>query len=398
LDLGSATANRGISWGGEGSNFANIWTKHSSSNLVLATGLYPPLNSTGFSSSYADAKLGKAAIELGAFTDPGDIIFYNDPASNVPVGQAFSPTESMRIKSNGNVGIGINNPSSKFQVENNLAQSIRFKNLYFSNTLEVASSFARSGIFNNAEYLRENGSNVWKLRNIGANDAAGMLFDNNGVIKFISVLSSGLVDRSLTHPDFASNTKMTILPSGNVGIGIVNPQTRLHVNSDLRLGGEYNTSSTLSFSPSQRIIWSVLNGQYASMAFDASEIVFHKNTTGGVTIGNVPIPTGYRLAVDGNVIAEKVKVKNSNAWPDFVFRKDYQLTSLSEIEKYVNENSHLPEMPSAAEVEKDGQDLGEMNRLLLKKVEELTLYLIEQNKHIEKQSKDILELKSLIKK
>jgi hypothetical protein len=129
-------------------------------------------------------------------------------------------------------------------------------------------------------------------------------------------------------------------------------------------------------------------------------LALYSNPEGNIGMGTAIIPTGYKLAVAGNIIADKIKVKKSTngTWPDFVFRKDYQLLSLSEIEKYVNENSHLPEIPSAAEVEKDGQDLGEMNRLLLKKVEELTLYLIEQNKHIEKQSKDILELKSLIKK
>jgi hypothetical protein len=107
------------------------------------------------------------------------------------------------------------------------------------------------------------------------------------------------------------------------------------------------------------------------------------NNLGQVGIGTTTIPTDYRLAVAGNVIAEKIKVKKqSSGWPDFVFSPNYKLPSLTEVEAFVRQNSHLPEIPSANEIEKDGQDLGEMNRLLLKKVEELTLYLIEQSKEI----------------
>ena len=67
-------------------------------------------------------------------------------------------------------------------------------------------------------------------------------------------------------------------------------------------------------------------------------------------------------------------------WPDYVFEKEYPLPDLLDVESFITENKHLPEIPSATEIEKDGQDLGEMNRLLLQKVEELTLYLIEMKK------------------
>lgn len=104
---------------------------------------------------------------------------------------------------------------------------------------------------------------------------------------------------------------------------------------------------------------------------------------GNVTIGTTTIPAGYKMAVAGNMIAEKVKVrKQSSGWPDYVFSPTYKLPGLEEVEKFTKENSHLPEIPSAKEIEKEGQELGEMNRLLLKKVEELTLYMIEQNKEI----------------
>ncbi|PRD44961.1 hypothetical protein C5745_18830 [Sphingobacterium haloxyli] len=89
-----------------------------------------------------------------------------------------------------------------------------------------------------------------------------------------------------------------------------------------------------------------------------------------------------KLSVNGNIRAREIKVEIAN-WPDYVFRKDYELKPLSEVERYINENGHLPEIPKAEDVENEGVSLGEMNKLLLKKVEELTLHLIEKEKNIE---------------
>ncbi|UTW63056.1 hypothetical protein KFE98_02560 [bacterium SCSIO 12741] len=91
----------------------------------------------------------------------------------------------------------------------------------------------------------------------------------------------------------------------------------------------------------------------------------------------------YMLAVDGHLIAELVRVKLHGDWPDFVFAKDYERLSLSELEDYIETNQHLPGIPNSDCVEEQGIDLGEMNRLLLQKIEELTLYMIEQEKEIE---------------
>jgi hypothetical protein len=78
--------------------------------------------------------------------------------------------------------------------------------------------------------------------------------------------------------------------------------------------------------------------------------------------------------------------------PDYVFEKNYNLRPLAEVENYINQNKHLPEVPAAKEMEANGVNLGEMNMLLLKKVEELTLYVIELKKENEKQQLEIQKL------
>lgn len=94
------------------------------------------------------------------------------------------------------------------------------------------------------------------------------------------------------------------------------------------------------------------------------------------------------LAVDGYAIFTKATVKLSSAWPDYVFDPTYNLTSLDSLEQFIQLNKRLPEIPSATDVEKDGIDLGGTQALLLKKIEELTLIVIEQNKRIEGLEKD----------
>lgn len=90
--------------------------------------------------------------------------------------------------------------------------------------------------------------------------------------------------------------------------------------------------------------------------------------------------TGYQLSVKGKIISEEIKVALSTSWPDYVFGDNYHLTPLEDLEKQIRANKHLPNIPAAAEAEKDGIFLGDMNKRLLEKVEELTLYIIELNK------------------
>ncbi len=111
--------------------------------------------------------------------------------------------------------------------------------------------------------------------------------------------------------------------------------------------------------------------------------------------GNLMLGTishrGHRLAVDGSIRATEIKIE-ATSWPDYVFKKDYSLPTLEETAQFIAENGHLPEIPKAADVEEDGVSLGEMNKLLLKKIEELTLHLIEQQKENRDHKKRIMNL------
>ncbi|GAB1857705.1 hypothetical protein MHTCC0001_25420 [Flavobacteriaceae bacterium MHTCC 0001] len=116
--------------------------------------------------------------------------------------------------------------------------------------------------------------------------------------------------------------------------------------------------------------------------FDNEKLLF--NATVGIGTSNF-VDSTYRLYVKDGIRTEKVKVDIAaeNGWADYVFEKDYQLDSLEEVEKFIKENGHLKNIPSAEEVVENGVELAEMNKLLLQKIEELTLYTIQLKKEIE---------------
>ena len=120
--------------------------------------------------------------------------------------------------------------------------------------------------------------------------------------------------------------------------------------------------------------WTALSSIIPAMSFNGT----------AVGIGVMP-PTGgaYNLYVTKGILTEEVTVKLQSNWPDYVFAKGYHLISLEEVESFILKNQHLPGLPSAENIKQDGLNLGEMNALLLKKVEELTLYVIELEKKYE---------------
>jgi len=225
---------------------------------------------------------------------------------------------------------------------------------------------------------------------------------------------------AIHYSPLAQNTFPT---SGNVGIGTTNPPNILKIISSTAgtyegvnfqqasstgigyLGASNSDGNDLTIfvgSGAQNIrnFYGLGTGRVADISangFDAlalgtinpAPLVFGTANTGRLRIdanGDVSIGTfdakGYKLAVAGSAVAESMTVKLQSNWPDYVFKPAYHLPSLTQIKSYIDKNGHLPEMPSEKEVAKEGINLGEMNKILTKKVEELTLYLIEQEKRI----------------
>jgi len=121
-----------------------------------------------------------------------------------------------------------------------------------------------------------------------------------------------------------------------------------------------------------------------------SNILFTGNIGIGIT------PSSHKLDVNGTIRAKEVKVESG--WADFVFAPNYQLRSLAEVEEFIDQNGHLPDIPTAKEVEQNGVSLGEINAKLLQKVEELTLYLIEKEKEIKELKKNSKKYNELIER
>ncbi len=211
--------------------------------------------------------------------------------------------------------------------------------------------------------------------------------------------------------NFTNNTNdidlLTIDPLGNVGIGTTNPGSKLDVTGDIRLNG-----ITADASNTKRNSFSLLlkSSGYASdnrarfqywavqsvsrSEWGSGDLTFLSNTDGAGNNeivrfrndGNVGIGTSApdaKLAVKGNIHTNEVKVDLLGAVaPDYVFYKDYDLKTLNEVESYITKEGHLPNIPSAKEMETNGLLLKEMNLKLLEKIEELTLYTINQEKRI----------------
>lgn len=213
-------------------------------------------------------------------------------------------------------------------------------------------------------------------------------------------------------------TGNAIVPSGRVGIGTTTPGAPLHV-----VGMNYTNGSIVVDQPvvggisgwfrgasagNSNLVIQGGGGNYEAYWITATNGLLKIGANGGVEPavgainindnGNVGIETtntyGYMLAVNGSAIFTQAVVKAYANWPDYVFRPGYRLPSLDSLSHYIRANHHLPEMPSADSVEKNGLDLGGNQAALLKKVEELTLYIVQQQKELSAQRRRISRLEA----
>ncbi|MET3879161.1 hypothetical protein [Chitinophaga sp. OAE865] len=191
--------------------------------------------------------------------------------------------------------------------------------------------------------------------------------------------------------------------SGNIGLGITNPVARLDIVGatpwtangwgkaiKLRMAQSIELEAGIrkfGIGATSDTILCFFSTDADTVALPAKYHMVMTNS-GNIGIGTLT-PKSYKLAVEGTIGARRIKVTQQPNWADFVFHPGYKLPPLQEVESFITKNGHLPEIPTAAEVKENGVDVGEMNKLLLQKVEELTLYLIQQQKEIEELKRKI---------
>ncbi|THU38412.1 hypothetical protein FAM09_17230 [Niastella caeni] len=199
---------------------------------------------------------------------------------------------------------------------------------------------------------------------------------------------------------------MSIMQGGNVGIGTGSPTAKLSLGNSITnvklalwegtTDNQYYRTGLGIAAGQFRLFVPRSDNRFSFLASEnATDELLTVLGTGNVGIGISTPQT--KLAVNGDITAKKVKVTQTG-WADYVFHPTYKLRPLPELEQYINKQQHLPEIPSAAEVEKNGIDLGNNQALLLKKIEELTLYVIDLNKKVQQQQEEITRLKQQSRK
>ncbi len=337
-----------------------------------------------------------------------------------------------------NVGIGTNTPQFKLSVHDDTHGYIKFSN---NTTTDANTKGSFIGAFSNDLYIwnRQSSGNQFfytnGLRRMTL-DSVGRLgigklpeeeLDVKGTFRVESPTSTGAAAIKLYggtsslsyvqfYKDINSPTSMGYLgfsPTGDyatiqrgssvtvnsigVGIGTIDPDARLHVpfgvdaglantnNGYLMLG--QTTSGNLVLDNNEILARNNSVGTDLFIQNDGGNLLLCGSEQGAVGIGvtsAATLPAGYLLAVDGKIISEELKVQLSGNWPDYVFQDNYQLKSFDHLRSFIKENKHLPNIPPAAQVEKNGIEVGDMQKRMMEKIEELTLYILELEQRLKK--------------
>lgn len=325
----------------------------------------------------------------------------------------------------GDVGIGTPTPTATLDVRGNVK---------LENSLRISGTDARFifgdlggaqvGTSNNGYSLdlhcRGNGGSIRFLK--GDDKVAEIIAPNmtpnpEGEFKF----SNGGKITNLDYVKTTAHHKLTLDVDGNSGGALIRAYRDGGVNmpiltlQDMVASGDY-TFETFALFKANQITFEpdlVVNGAVYADAFykndgtpigGSGESLWSSqgasviNYSGKVIVGTDSYSpdenTEFNLFVDNGIITEKVKVSAAGQWPDYVFEEGYDLPEISELEKHIKEHKHLPNVPSAEEIEEEGIDMAEMDARLLEKIEELTLYLIEQDKKMKLLEEEISALKA----
>ena len=353
------------------------------------------------------------------------------------------------ISENGNVGLGTGTtaPTARLTV----AGSTRIDSTLTVNDSVIMSSSARVG----ADLKVDGDLYLPNIAQLNALDGETFLVSGeHGVTKKLAVgilrdifysRNCDLVGGVVTNPTWANgpNKLFSECPQVLVGVGTATPTKQLDVvgeakvsgnlwaNGSISIGSDLNTFSKLSIvntnrtaaiqvkttgnsQPYQRLMFFEYNNadtkilEVVNTTTGTSPIVLHSN--GGMDIhngtaqifhlgteGSLELRSGglqtFKVETTGMIRGRRLKL-DLNTWADYVFEPTYQLMPLSEVEVFVKKEKHLPNVPSEQELKANGADVMEINKMLMEKVEELTLYLIQQNKDTEALKKQLEELRA----
>ena len=343
---------------------------------------------------------------------------------------------------NGSFGVGTTTPFAKFDVIGSNSSGVSAN---FANTAGYKTFFVtQSGAWGYNSLVKQNDNTIiWDNGTNGNGVTNGLVLAGWNAPGGVRIDATGATSVNCTNgitlsPFTVQKSGVNLLqvdPSGNVGANgniVMNnnpggsPVTSAQIylktyggtaSPDLNHGlGYFNNFNTTKNGVQTAVyvngpvLYGWAGGALASMNAGSpttSNIALQWNSTGQVFIGNQKQTTGSGnhanalLSVSGDVVIGSTGTANlfvtQSNWADFVFDKNYALMSLNEVESFYKENHHLPNVPTTKDIEENGNNIGQTEVVLLQKVEELTLYLVEQKKLAEQQQKEINELKALIK-
>jgi hypothetical protein len=224
---------------------------------------------------------------------------------------------------------------------------------------------------------------------VTSSDISFQLADGSDEFKIIHALNRLYLIRG-SIPYNTNPSDFVLDANGNIGIGTISPDVKLNVQNGSNITSTNGGYLQIGDAALENI--AIDNNEIQARTNGAATRLVIQNRGGPVQIGTASVPGGYKLGVEGKMICEELKIQNSANWPDYVFDKNYKLRTPEDLQKFIAANHHLPDIPPAAEMEKNGIQVGDMQKKLLEKIEELTLYILQQDEQIKSIREELRKL------
>ncbi len=334
----------------------------------------------------------------------GTLLLYNSATAGT-TGTNIVGLERIVINNLGNVGIGTSSPASRLDIQG----TTNLSHFFYGTTEDT---YIRGGKATSNVIIGDVGNNIGiktalpyydltfkselgdKISFFGGDISANANHYGIGMQGYLLQFYVPSASESLVFGTGRSDSfseKMRITGSGFVGIGINNPSSALAVTRGTGLNGTavfYGTQHSSHFN------YYTNEDTYIRGGKDNAKVFINDiGNLGQIQVGNATTPVGFKMSVDGKLICTELEVRVT-PWPDYVFGKKYKLKPLPELENYIEKNGHLPNIPKAEDIENQSLALGNMAKLQMEKIEELTLYVIEINKRLQKVEEENKVLKA----